>query len=47
VKNMKTSFHLKMAEYIFSVDNDVRIRDDLRVHGPKKYVKTVENRITK
>ena len=46
-KNMKTSFHLKMAEYIFSVDNDVRVRDDLRVHGPKRYVKTVENRITK
>ena len=44
---MKTSFHLKMAEYIFSVDNDERVRDDLRAHGPKKYVKTVENHITK
>jgi hypothetical protein len=46
-KNTKTGFHLKMAEYIFSVDDDVRVRDDLKAHGPKKYVKTVENRITK
>ena len=43
-KNPKTSFHIKMAEYIFSVDEDPKTRDDLRgVNGTKKYSKAVEN----
>jgi len=34
-----------MANYIFSVDNNMKVRDDLRVNGVVKYAKAVENRI--
>ena len=44
-KNVKPTFHVKMAQYIFSVDEDAQVRDDLKVHGTK-YAKAVENRIT-
>ena len=44
-KNAKTSFHIKMAEYIFSADEDARVRDDLKAQGAKQYAKAVENRI--
>ena len=44
-KGTKTSFRIKMADYIFSVDEDVRIRDDGKVHGAKDHAKVVENRI--
>jgi len=44
-KSGKTDFHVKMANYIFSVDNNMKVRDDLRVNGVVKYVKAVENRI--
>ena len=46
-KTGKTSFHLKMAEYIFLVDEDKRIRDYVKLHGAKGYIKVVENRISK
>ena len=46
-KNMKTSFHIKMAKYIFSADANVNIRDNLRAHGAKRYAKPVENHITR
>ena len=41
----KTHFHIKMAEYIFSVDESAKIRDDLRENGVAKFVKAVKNRI--
>jgi hypothetical protein len=41
----KTHFHIKIAEYIFSVNKSAKIRDDLRENGVVKYVKAVENRI--
>jgi hypothetical protein len=44
-KGTKTCIHVKMADYIFSVDEDVTIRDDVKVHGAKNYAKVVENRI--
>lgn len=46
-KNVKTSFHIKMAEYIFLADEDARVRDDLKAHGAKRYAKAVENHITR
>lgn len=46
-KSVKTNFHIKMADYIFAVDDDMRTRDDLRVNGAKKYAKSVENRIAR
>lgn len=46
-KNVKTGFYLKMAEYIFSIDEDERIRDDIKTNGAKKYCKAVENRIAR
>jgi hypothetical protein len=46
-KNGKSSFYLKIADYIFSLDEDVRFRDDLRTNGPKRYGKAVENRIAR
>ena len=44
-KSVKTSFHVKIAAYIFSVDEDTKVRDDLKAHGAKRYAKSVENRI--
>ena len=41
----KTYIHIKIADFIFSVDEDVGIRDDVKVHGAKDYAKVVENRI--
>jgi hypothetical protein len=46
-KSAKTSFYIEMAKYIFSVDEDERVRDDLKAHGPLKFAKVVENRINK
>jgi len=46
-KSVKTDFHLRMAEYIFLVDEDERVRDDVKLHGAKGYTKVVENRILK
>jgi len=46
-KSVKTSFHVKMAAYIFSVDEDAKVRDDLKARGAKRYAKAVENRITR
>ena len=46
-KTGKGTFHLKMAEDIFSVDEDAKIRDDLRANGAKRYAKVVENHITR
>ena len=43
-KGAKSSFHLKMAESIFSVDKDPKIRKDFAAN-PTKYAKSVENRI--
>jgi hypothetical protein len=44
---VKTGFYLKMAEYIFSIDEDERIRDDIKTNGAKKYCKAVENCIAR
>ena len=44
-KSVKTTFYAKIAEYVFSVDEDVKVRDDLHAHGTKRYVKAVENQI--
>jgi hypothetical protein len=34
-----------MAHYIFSVDENVRIRNDMKVNRANDYAKIVENRI--
>ena len=44
-KGSKTSFHVKMAEYILSIDKDEKVRDDIRANGGRKYAKAIENRI--
>jgi hypothetical protein len=44
-KGSKTCFYVKMAHYIFSVDENVRIRDDVKVNGANDYAKIVENYI--
>lgn len=44
-KGSKTCFHVKMAHYIFSVDENAKIRDDVKVNGANDYAKVVENRI--
>ena len=46
-KSVKTSFHIKMAAYIFSVDGDTKVRDDLKAHGAKRYAKSVKNHIVR
>ena len=46
-KSGKTNFHVKMANYIFLVDNNMKVRDDLRVNGVVKYAKAVKNRISR
>jgi len=46
-KSGKTNFHVKMANYIFSVDNNMKVRDDLRVNGVVKYVKAIKNCISR
>ena len=43
-KSLKTVYHIKMANYIFSVDEDENVKDDLKANGVK-YSKAVENRI--
>jgi len=40
-------FYIKIAEYVFSSDEDARIRDDLRMNGAKRCGKAVENCITR
>jgi hypothetical protein len=46
-KNVKATLYSKIAEDIFSVDEDVKFRDDLRAHGVKRYAKAIENRIAR
>jgi len=43
-KSPKTVYHIKMANYIFSVDDNENVKDDLKANGVK-YSKAVENRI--
>jgi hypothetical protein len=44
-RSAKTHFHIKMAKYIFSVDESAKIRDNLRENRVAKFVKAVENQI--
>ncbi|KAH9023020.1 hypothetical protein EDB84DRAFT_1254982, partial [Lactarius hengduanensis] len=44
-KGSKSAFHVKMAEYIFCVDADLKVREEIK-GDTKKYAKAVENRIT-
>lgn len=44
-KGSKSVFHVKMAEYVFSVDEDPKVRLEVK-EDVKKYSKAVENRIT-
>ncbi|KAH8983037.1 hypothetical protein EDB86DRAFT_2781979, partial [Lactarius hatsudake] len=44
-KGSKSIFHIKMAEYIFSVDVDARVRVEVK-EDIKKYSKAVENQIS-
>jgi len=41
-KSLKTVYHVKMANYIFLVDDDENVKDDLKANGVK-YSKAVEN----
>lgn len=43
-KGSKTIFHAKMAEYVFSVDEDPKVRVEVK-EDTRKYAKAVENRI--
>ncbi|KAH8979716.1 hypothetical protein EDB86DRAFT_2743904, partial [Lactarius hatsudake] len=43
-KGSKSSFHVKMAEYIFSVDADAQVHEEVKT-DTKKYAKAVKNRI--
>ena len=43
-KSLKTVYHVKMANYIFLVDKDKNIKDDLKANRVK-YSKAVENHI--
>ncbi|KAH9048751.1 hypothetical protein EDB84DRAFT_1257058, partial [Lactarius hengduanensis] len=44
-KGAKSVFYAKMAEYVFSVDGDARVRVEVK-EDIKKYSKAVENRVT-
>jgi hypothetical protein len=44
-KGSKSAFHVKMADYIFSVDGDPKVRGEVK-EDVKKYSKAVENWIT-
>ncbi|KAH9163601.1 hypothetical protein EDB89DRAFT_1857979, partial [Lactarius sanguifluus] len=44
-KGSKSTFHVKMALYIFSVDADPKVREEVK-EDTKKYAKAVENWIT-
>jgi hypothetical protein len=44
-KGSKSIFYTKMAEYVFSVDMDPKVRVEVK-DDTKKYSKAVENRIT-
>jgi len=44
-KSLKTVYHVKMANYIFSVNDNENIKDDLKANRVK-YSKAVENHIT-
>ena len=46
-KSVKTSFHIKMADYILSADEDIRVRDSVRALGAKVYAKAIENHIAR
>jgi hypothetical protein len=46
-KGGKVIFHTKIANYIFSVDEDPRVQDDMKVHGAQYFAKAVENRIAR
>ncbi|KAH9023311.1 hypothetical protein EDB84DRAFT_1247596, partial [Lactarius hengduanensis] len=43
-KGSKSTFHIKMAKYIFSVDADAWVCEEVKA-DTKKYAKAVENRI--
>jgi len=42
-KGSKTSFYIKMAEYILLIDKDKKVRDNIRANRERKYTKAVEN----
>jgi len=44
-KGVKTNFHIKIAEYVFSLDKNKSVRAHVEEHGGKKYVKAIENHI--
>lgn len=46
-KSEKGTFYTKMADYIFSADNNVKIQDQMKIKGPQIYAKVIENRIAK
>ena len=46
-KSGKSSLHTKIANYVFSADEDARVQDDVNAHGPQIFAKVVENRIAK
>ena len=46
-KGGKVIFHTKIANYVFSVDEDPRVRDDMKAHGAQYFAKVVENRIAR
>ena len=42
-KGVKTNFHIKIAEYVFSLDENESVRAHVEEHGGKKFVKAIEN----
>ena len=46
-KSGKHSFHIKIANYIFSADEDAKVWDDVNMHGAQMFAKVIENCITR
>jgi hypothetical protein len=46
-KGGKVIFHTKIANYVFSVDEDPRVQDDMKVYGAQYFAKAVENHIAR
>ena len=46
-KSGKHSFHIKIANYVFSADEDAKVRDDVNTHGAQMFAKVIENRIAR
>jgi hypothetical protein len=46
-KSVKTRFYIKMADYIFSANEDTKVRDSVRALGAKVYAKAIENHIAR